>query len=151
MTDPVGSIQFHMERDYGFYAAKPMTGFLRRRSRRVPATTLPYVKRASKNSPPPLAGSVDGRSQAHERRFDSLSPSFISSESHSVSHACISMPGMRSCGFALGAVDSSFESGDRIRVSSELLTLVFSSSLLCREMCMKGAAMIRRRRETWTE
>lgn len=53
MTDPVGSIQFHMERDYGFYAAKPMTGFLRRRSRRVPATTLPYVKRASKNSPPP--------------------------------------------------------------------------------------------------
>ena len=150
MTDPVGSIQFHMERDYGFHAVMPMIGLLHHPSYRVPATALPCVKKASKKSPP-LAGSVDGRSRAHERRFDSLSPSFISSESHSVSHACISMPGMRSCGFALGSVDSSFESGDRIRVSSELLTLVFSSSLLCREMCMKEAVMIRRRRETWTE
>ncbi len=152
MTDPLGvhAYSLFMERNHGFSAAMPMIGIFRRPVYRVPATVLSYVEKASKNSPP-LAESVEGHLRGYERRFGLFSPSFVPSEFRSISHACVSMADMCFCDLVLKAVSSSFESGDRARVSTELLTLFFSSSLLCCEKCMEGAAMIRRRRETWTE
>lgn len=127
-----------MKRGYGYYAAEPVVGFSHRRICRVPALTFSCVKETAENSPPPLAGlRDDDRLRNRGRHFDSLSfaISFISlissSKSYSRTDALLFAVGHVSPLFVPVTSDSSFESGDRVRVSTELLTLIFSSSLLC--------------------